>query len=300
MRVKAVICCLVLFCFACLGVVTAVEQEPGEDVRGAFLTTRPRPADKPARTNATARPNRRRPKAQPSKRPGSTDAAPTPVTPVTDTPTKVTPQKLGVGLTLLSRDSMGLAVRVDPTRTFLKGDRVRVLLETNADGYLYIFNTTNGGKPVMIYPNRELDEGGNYIQSHVPFEIPASTATDERLRWLVFDENAGNERLYFVFTREPLPGIPIEDELIAFCKDAKNTCPVQPNAELWAQLEKDLGEPLKTDASKKFGNAQTAPEREAIERGIGLSKDEPEPSLIMMSASAKSDKLITVLDLVHK
>ena len=300
MRCKAFIYGLVVFCFACLGAVTAMTQEQGEDVRGAFLTTRPKPADKPAKSNVTSRPNRRRPKPQPTKRPGTSDPGTPSGTPTQDTPTKVTTQKLGVGLTLLTRDSMGLAVRVDPTRTFVKGDRVRVLLETNADGYLYIFNTTNGGKPVMIYPNKELDEGGNYIQSHVPFEIPSSTAAEERLRWLVFDETAGNERLYFVFTREPLPGIPIEDELIAFCSDAKNSCPVKPNAELWTQLEKELGEPLQTDASKKFGNAQTPPEREAIERGIGLSKDEPEPSLIMMSASAKAGKLVTVLDLVHK
>jgi hypothetical protein len=300
MRCKAFICGLVVFCFACVGAVIAVTQDQGEDVRGAFLTTRPKPADKPARSNVTSRPNRRRPKPQPTKRLGTSDPGTTSGTSAPDTPPKITPQKLGVGLTLLTRDSMGLAVRVDPTRTFVKGDRVRVLLETNADGYLYIFNTTNGGKPVMIYPNKELDEGGNYIQSHVPFEIPSSTAAEERLRWLVFDETAGNERLYFVFTREPLPGIPIEDELIAFCKDAKNTCPVQPNAELWTQLEKELGEPLQTDASKKFGNAQTRPEKEAIERGIGLSKDEPEPSLIMMSASAKAGKLVTVLDLVHK
>ena len=300
MRFKAFICGLVAFSFAALGAVTAVTQDQGEDVRGAFLTTRPKPVAKTAKSNVTSRPSRRRPKPQPTKPPGTTDSGTTSGTPAPDTRPKITPQKLGVGLTLLTRDSMGLAVRVDPTRTFLKGDRIRVLLETNADGYLYIFNTTNGGKPLMIYPNKEIDEGGNYIQSHVPFEIPSSTAADERLRWLVFDEIAGNERLYFVFTREPLPEIPLEDELIAFCSDSKNTCPLQPSAELWTQLEKDLGEPLQTDASKKFGNAQTPPEREAIERGIGLSKDEPEPSLIMMSASAKAAKLVTVLDLVHK
>ncbi|HET6671474.1 MAG TPA: DUF4384 domain-containing protein [Pyrinomonadaceae bacterium] len=298
MKVKAFICALVMASLAGLGTVAALTQDQEEDVRGAFLTTRPKPADK--KGNETARPNRRRPRAQtvkPSATPGS--GTTTGATPKAD-PNKVTPQKLGVGLTLLSRDSLGLTVRTDPTRTFRKGDRVRVLLETNTDGYLYIFNTTNSGKPVMIYPNKELDEGGNYLQAHVPFEIPSSTAGEERLRWLVFDEFAGNERLYFVFTREPLPGIPLEDDLVAFCSDAKNTCPIQPSAELWAQLEKELDEPLRRDATNKYGKAQTQPEREAIERGLGLSKEEPEPSLIMMSASAKSGTLVTVLDLVHK
>lgn len=300
MRFKAFICGLIVASLAGLGTVAALTQDQEEDVRGAFLTTRPKPADKTGKSNEAARPNRRRPKQQAAKPSGSPGGGTTTATTAKAEPNKVTPQKLGVGLTLLSRDSLGLTVRTDPTRTFRKGDRVRVLLETNSDGYLYIFNTTNGGKPVMIYPNKELDEGGNYLQAHVPFEIPSSTTPEERLRWLVFDEFAGNERLYFVFTREPLPGIPLEDELIAFCSDPKNTCPLQPNAELWAQLEKELDEPLRTAPPSRFGKAQTEPEREAIERGLGLSKDEPEPSLILMSASAKSGTLVTVLDLVHK
>ena len=205
-----------------------------------------------------------------------------------------------MGLTLFTRDSLGLAVRADPARTFHKGDRVRVLLETNADGYLYIFNTTNGGAPVLIYPNRELDEGGNYIRSHIPFEIPSGAASEERLRWLVFDEYAGTERLYFVFTREPLQGIPLEDELLAYCGDAKNKCPIKPDAELWMKIEKDVDSPLQIAATVKFGKAQTGSERDAVERGLGLSKEEPEPSLILMSASANTATLVTVLDLVHK
>ena len=297
MRFKAPILGLVVISLVCLGAVTGLTQDQ-EDVRGAFLTTRPKPADKTAKGSEPGRPTRRRPKAQPAKPAGDTTAATTTGGTTKETPTKVTTQKLGIGLTLLSRDSLGLAVRTDPTRTFQKGDRLRIVLETNANGHLYIFNTTNDGKPVMIYPSKELDEGGNYLQSHVPFEIPASTASEERLRWLVFDEHAGNEKLYFVFTREPLPGIPLEDELIAFCSN--NPCPIQPSAELWAQLQKELDEPLQSDVSKKYGKAETAPEREAIERGIGLTKEQPEPSLILMSAAAKSGPLVTVLELVHK
>jgi Domain of unknown function (DUF4384) len=297
MRFKAPILGLVVISLACLGAVMGLTQDQ-EDVRGAFLTTRPKPADKTAKGSEPGRPSRRRPKAQPAKPAGDPTAGTTTGGTTKETPAKVTTQKLGIGLTLLSRDSLGLAVRTDPTRTFQKGDRVRIVLETNANGHLYIFNTTNDGKPVMIYPNKELDEGGNYLQSHVPFEIPASTASEERLRWLVFDEHAGNEKLYFVFTREPLPGIPLEDELMAFCSN--NTCPIQPSAELWTQLQKELDEPLQSDVSKKYGKAETAPEREAIERGIGLTKEQPEPSLILMSASAKSGPLVTVLELVHK
>ena len=299
MKSKALFLGLIVGCFCCLAV-PALTQEPQEDVRGAFLTTRPKPADKSVKGNETAKPTRRRPKASTTKAGTSGTATVTTSVGTNDPHPKVISQKLGLGLTLFTRDSLGLAVRVDPTRTFHRGDRVRVLLETNADGYLYIFNTTNGGKPVMIYPNKELDDGGNYLRSHIPFEIPASTASEERLRWLVFDQYAGTERLYFVFTREPLNGIPLEDELVAFCADAKNTCPIQPTSELWTQIEKEIDAPLQVASTTKYGKAQTEPERQAIERGLGLSKDEPEPSLILMSASANSGTLVTVLDLVHK
>jgi hypothetical protein len=197
------------------------------------------------------------------------------------------------------RDSSGLAVRVDPNHVFKQGDRVRVLLETNTDGYLYIFNTTNDGPAVMIYPNADLDEAGNYLQAHVPFEIPTSQAAEERLRWFAFDETAGTERLFFVFTREPLSGIPIEDDLIALCRDSKEKCPVKPNNDVWAVVQKDMQEPLKTDKTQQYGKAQTTTEQQASTRGLGLAKTDPEPSLVMMASSARPT-LVATLELIHK
>jgi len=197
------------------------------------------------------------------------------------------------------RESNGLAVRTEPSRVFQKGDRVRVLLETNTDGYIYIFNTTNDGPPVMIYPNADLDDAGNYLQAHVPFEIPSSLAAEERLRWLAFDENAGNERLFFVFTKEPLSGLPIEDDLIALCRDSKSSCPVKPGADVWAQVEKQSKQPLLSSTSAQNGQTQTQTEQQASTRGLGLAKSDPEPSMIMM-ASSKTSTLVTTLDLIHK
>jgi hypothetical protein len=151
----------------------------------------------------------------------------------------------------------------------------------------------------MLYPNPQLDEAGNYLQAHVPFEIPSSLATEERLRWLVFDEYAGNERLYFVFTREPLAGVPLEDDLINHCRDAKPPCPWHPTAEVWAQVQQQKEQPLKTDKAERYGKAQTDTEHQASTRGLGLAKDDPQPSIILM-ASSSSSVLVTTLDLVHK
>jgi hypothetical protein len=281
--------------------VASISLAQDEDVRGAFLTTRPETKPKPGPGRAP-KASRRRPKAQPSasNKPKTTDKN-TPPTTVTDsTPPKLREQKIGLGLTLFMRDANGLSVRVNPSREFAKGDRVRLLLETNTDGYLYVFNTTDGGAPVMIYPDPALDEAGNYIQAHVPVEVPSSTAAEERLRWFRFDEQAGVERLYFVFTREPLSGIPLEDELISYCRADNQKCPMKPADDLWAQIRKDLDAPVKGVVSDDYGNAQSPSEQQASTRGIGLSKDDPEPSLLVMTASTTAKTLVTTLDLIHK
>lgn len=276
------------------GAVLSLAQDE-ENVRGAFLTTRPKAEErksspKPARS-------RRRPKPAATSTPATTTPVKADTTTGTGTP-RIREQRIGLGLTLFMRDSNGMAVRVDPTREFREGDRIRVLLETNADGYLYIFNTTDEGPPVMLYPDPQLDEGGNYVQSHVPFEIPSSLAAEERLRWLQFDEHAGKERVYFVFSREPLSEIPLEEELISFC--AENNCPIKPKADLWASIQREANHPMQIAKAQSFGKIETAGEREATTRGIGLSKEDPEPSLVMMTVSSDRNTLVTALDLTHK
>ena len=297
MRLSVLVFGLVCLCAVAIGIAAPAVQD--DDVRGAFMTSRPK--DNTANTaGTTAKPNRRRPKSstgsnkpsdKTSRKPGPSKPGPS------EASTPVNARRLGLGVTLFMRDSNGLAVRVDPDHVFRKGDRVRVLLETNTDGYLYIFNTTNDGPATMIYPETDLDEAGNYLQAHVPFEIPTSLAGEERLRWFAFDEVAGTEHLFFVFTREPFKGIPIEDDLIAFCRDSK--CPVQPNEEVWAAVRKELQEPFKTDKTPQTGKAETSSEQQAATRGLGLAKDDPQPSLVMM-ASSHRPTLVATLDLIHK
>ncbi len=304
MRFSAILFGLVLMCAAIALAVPPLQDD--SDVRGAFLTSRPK--EKPASSGAATRPKRKRPAKSSSstatstnKTPGSSTAAGTKTTsgskPSMPESRPVNTPRIGLGLTLFGRDSNGMAVRVEPDRVFHKGDRVRILLETNADGYLYIFNRTNDGPPVMIYPAAELDEGGNYLQAHVPFEIPASDAADERLRWFAFDENTGTEKVFFVFSREPLNGVPTEDELIAFCQNSK--CPWPVATEVWELVQKQMQEPLKTDRTDRYGSTQTTVEQTATTRGFGLSKDDPQPSLIMMASSTRPT-LVASLDLIHK
>lgn len=304
MRLRVLLLATVSACaMVMIGTAAPGPQDQDEDVRGAFLTSRPKEKSSGGRT--TNKPSRRRPTkviSEPGKAPEKKPANPAGPT-ASNKPSEplkpVNVARIGLGMTLFTRDSNGLAVRVDPEHVFRKGDRVRVLLETNTDGYLYIFNKTNDGPVIMIYPDKDLDEAGNYIKAHIPWEIPSGASEEERLRWLVFDEYPGNERLFFVLTREPLKNVPIEDELISFCNAASGNCPWRPSTEVWELISKEMQQPLTMDKNGKYGRAQTAPEQQAATRGLGLAKDDPEPSMIMM-ASSKSGMLVATLDLVHK
>jgi len=301
MKIRIIFFCL-LIALAGFGRIEAFAQQD-EDVRGAFMTTRPKASDKSTRPSPTSnsKPSHRRPRAVTTN--SSTSGNIAPKSGVTTAPVataRTSTPRIGLGLTLFMRDSNGLAVRTDPSHEFRKGDHVRFLLETNSDGYLYVFNTTDGGQPVMLYPDPELDEAGNYIQAHVPFEIPSSTAAEERLRWLTFDEHAGAEKIYFVFTREPLASVPIEDDLISYCRENEAKCPWHPATEVWTRVQEELNAPVQIAKVEGLGKAQSSAEHRAATRGIGLNRDDPEPSLVMLTASTNKNMLVATLQLVHK
>lgn len=297
---------LLTICLAALLIQAMALPQDEEGVRGAFLTSRAKEktATSSSSTASSKPPSRRGPKRiNPSSGTKKTTAQSEDPAATTKTTAKATTRvnapKIGLGLTLFMRDSNGLAVRTDPSHVFQKGDRVRILLETNVDGYLYIFNTTNAGPPVMIYPDAQLDDAGNFLKAHIPFEIPSSVNPQERFRWLEFDETAGDERLFFVFSREPLVSVPIEDDLVSYCRAAKTACNYHPTDDVWQPIMAQLNEPLQTDRSTAYGNAQTTAETQATSRGIGLSQQDPEPSLIMM-ASSRKPTLVTSMTLIHK
>jgi len=136
MRLSVMIFGLVCVCALVIGTAAPLVQDD-EDVRGAFLTSRPK--DKPPASSSTAPKTggRRKPKppdgggstvpgggsTKPDKTPKPSKPKPTPQ-PSTP-PTPVNARRLGLGVTLFMRDSNGLAVRVDPEHVFRKGDRVK-------------------------------------------------------------------------------------------------------------------------------------------------------------------------------
>lgn len=298
MRSKPFVILLSLIVLAC-GVFIVTAQEPDDDVRGAFISTRPkttpskaasrrrriRPANSSAATSGNANST-----AVNANRPGNRNTS----------ATHRLSEAIGLGYTLFMRGPNGRAVRVEPSREFHNGESVRIALEPNVDGYLYVFHTEGDGAPEMIYPDWRLDGGENWLEAHVPLEVPSSEETDERLRWFTFYGNAGIERLYVVVSREPLPGVPTGDRLVTFCAANKDKCPWRPLSEVWAQLQSATRADVKVVSAKSFGQPLSDKEQVATTRGLGLDQSAPEPSVIRMNASTNAPVLVAVLDLIHK
>lgn len=283
------------------GTYLASAQQSDEEVRGAFLSSRPKT------TNSNAPAQRRR---RPPQRPANTSSvsvkntntkSANSNTSFTGNSNRVPLSAIALGYTIFMRDMNGRAVRVDPTREFHNGDRIRISLEPNVDGYVYVFHAENDGPPEMIYPDARLEGGENWIEAHVPVDIPSTLEADERLRWFQFYGNAGTERLYVVVTRDPLPEVPVAEALVSFCTANKDKCPWHPPVEAWAQVQLASKAEVKIVTSKTAtGQVQTEKEQVATTRGLGLDQTAPQPSVIRMSAATNAPVLVTILDLVHK
>src|SRR5262245_42232818 len=152
---RLIILAIVLFAAASV-VFLASAQQSDEDVRGAFLSTRPkttndnaprRPRPKPQQNNNTSQPGPRNHNNVKNANAGNTNARFSNVN-----SNRVPLSAIALGYTIFMRDVNGRAVRVDPSREFHNGDRIRISLEPNVDGYVYVFHTENDGPPEMIYP----------------------------------------------------------------------------------------------------------------------------------------------------
>jgi hypothetical protein len=300
MRSRNFIMLLAIAAFTC-GLLIVNAQEPDDDVRGAFLSSRP----KTTNTNAT---RRHRPPRNTNSNAGSTVAknANTGNTNVANAnkgmvnASNAASGPIGLGYTLFMRDPNGRSIRVEPGHEFHNGDRVRISLEPSIDGYLYVFHTEGDGPAEMIYPDPRLDGGENWIEAHVPIEVPSSQESDERLRWFTFYGAASTEHLYVVVTRQPLPLVPTGDDLVNFCSANKDKCPWRPAVEVWVRVQDANKAEVKVVTTSTFGQSQTEKEQVATTRGLGLDQSAPQPAVIRMNVATNAAVLVTVLDLVHK
>jgi uncharacterized protein DUF4384 len=207
---------------------------------------------------------------------------------------------IGLGYTVYQRDPNGKPMRVTASEEFHTGDAVRLMIESNTNGYFYVFHTENGENPKMIFPDARLKGGSNRMGAHVPYEVPSSREADPRFQWFHFSGKAATERLYLVVTRQPLPEVLTGKELVAHCQAIPDGCPWRPTGIAWNRIVDNAQVAALVSRAKASGQEQTAVERDRVSRDLGLPPGAPAPSVIKLSATPKARMLTLTIDLIHK
>ena len=112
---------------------------------------------------------------------------------------------LGLRYAVLKRDPAGAYHEIDPDTTFRTGDAIRLQVETNTSGYLYVVTQGTSGQWQLLFPRPDVASGSNHVDGHTKLEVPGHNG-----QWK-FDEHAGTEKLFLLLARQPQPDL---DKLI--------------------------------------------------------------------------------------
>jgi hypothetical protein len=187
---------------------------------------------------------------------------------------------LALGYTLFLQTPEGTQ-RVSVSRTFRNGDRVRLLVESNRDAYLYIFHQEMNGSATLIFPDARVNGGNNRIGAHVPEEVPSSGA-------FVFDERPGKELLTVFLSEQPLPNVP------------RGTALAEQSFTLSSAALEELlqrAQPSDVEAERAEGHAMTG--REAT-RGMKLTTADPAPANVVMKKARQPGWVAARIRLIHR
>ena len=200
-------------------------------------------------------------------------------TPATKPAAKAGP--MGLGYTIFLEQN-GASKRVSPDHVFHSGDRVRILVETNREVYLYVFHQEGPGPADLLFPDSRLRGGDNIVAAHQPSFIPHAA-------WFAFDNQAGDEKLTLVASEKALEGVPRKSEL-----KASQTFQMDPE-----KLQKLIANSLPAfqDAQADEGKPMTATEGT---RGLTLSMNDPPPSHLVINKTTQSGWISAQVVLTHR
>jgi hypothetical protein len=111
------------------------------------------------------------------------------------------PRPLGLRYSILKRESDGSYEEVNPDSNFHSGDKLRIRIESNEDAYLYLVARGTSGRWDVLFPQRAIRNGDNFVEASQPLIIPSSRGV-----WTL-DERRGDEKLFLVLSRQPVADV---------------------------------------------------------------------------------------------
>lgn len=153
--------------------------------RQLYYKSRPKPATKPPSSSARPKPDSE-PINQPDVDQPKSPAALDPDAEATN---------VGLRYSVIDGDTMQ---EVDPSRAFHVNDHIRLKIQPNSDGYLYVLNQDPLGVWTTLFPSADIAQNDNRVERGRVTEVPSGQNFE-------FDNVPGVEKLFVVLsrTREP-------------------------------------------------------------------------------------------------
>jgi hypothetical protein len=127
---------------------------------------------------------------------------------------------LGVRYSILQRKAGGAFEEVAPDSVFRSGDRIRLNVEVNDAGYLYIVHRGSSGTWKLMFPSADTAGGTNRVDKGRNYLLPPGSN-------FTFVGEPGEEKLFLVLSRQPEPDL---ETLIDSLQGAKATPAAAPAA----------------------------------------------------------------------
>lgn len=183
----------------------------------------------------------------------------------------------------------GKMLEVPPDTEFKAGDRIRITVVPNASGYLYIVNQGSSGTWKPLFPSADIEDGNNRVEGFRDYVMPPKSR-------MVFDEQAGTERLFVILSREPEKDL---ESMIYSLQGPK----AQPAAEPSAPPQ-----PAKTMVAAVIPNETVGRMRQVYARDLVIEKvddstpgDRREQAVYVVNPSGSADsRVVADISLVHK
>ncbi len=105
---------------------------------------------------------------------------------------------LALRYSVLKRSAQGAFEETDSDSTFRSGERIRLNVQANDTGYLYVVMRGSSGAWRVLFPAHEEAGGDNRVVKGKNYTVPAGKNGQ-----FFFDETSGEEKLFLVLTRKP-------------------------------------------------------------------------------------------------
>ncbi len=198
---------------------------------------------------------------------------------------------LGLRINVLRYNSDGTTTDVLPDTIFHSGDRIRLNVETNARGHLYIANQGTSGMWKAMFPSSEIEGGDNRVDAMHPVVVPPGNHV------FTFDSTAGKENLFVVFSRQPVADF--EELIYKLGKKTPAGAEPAPREDKQLIMAQNIGDPA-------IGRLRSAYSRDLIIETVNPSNPapagaKPETAVYVVNPSGSPDsRIVADIKLVHQ